>query len=388
MHPLIRLVTRFALPLPLLALALPGRPLPSASVVIEDVTVVDVAAGALRPHMTAVIQGDRIVVIGRAGSVRVPGKARIVKGAGKYLTPGLWDMGVNLREADQQLPVFLAYGVTGVRDRGGDLDRVAAKRNQIERGTAVGPHIVTSGLPVGAKPSLDSRLSVLVADTPAQARQAFDELWNRDVDFIQIRSDISRDAYIALAEQARHWRLRLDGAIPAGVSAWEAVEARQGIIEDLSGLDTLSQANAAKFFERCALMGTRILPALARRSSEDSVFHLTALAKQEKVEILAESGTERPYTKAGVSLYEELSQLVAAGLDAREALESATLAPARLLGWDDSMGSVEEGKIADLLLLDANPLEDIRNTRRIAAVFARGRYYSRVDLDRILAAAK
>jgi imidazolonepropionase-like amidohydrolase len=80
--------------------------------------------------------------------------------------------------------------------------------------------------------------------------------------------------------------------------------------------------------------------------------------------------------------------LVAAGLSPREALESATLAPARLLGWDQVMGSVETGKIADLVLLDGNPLQDIGNTRKIAAVFAQGRYYSRDDLDGMLAGGR
>jgi imidazolonepropionase-like amidohydrolase len=80
--------------------------------------------------------------------------------------------------------------------------------------------------------------------------------------------------------------------------------------------------------------------------------------------------------------------MVAAGLSPREALESATLAPARLLGWDHVMGSVDSGKIADLVLLDGNPLQDISNTRRVAGVFAQGRYYSRQDLDGMLAAGR
>jgi imidazolonepropionase-like amidohydrolase len=339
--------------------------------------------------MTAVIDGQRIVTLGPSASVQTPHGAQLVKGTGKYLTPGLWDMRVDLTEAEKQLPLFVAFGVTGVRDQGGNFDRVAAKRLEIERGGSVGPHIVTSGPPVAGKPSLDSKLLVLVASTPQQARQAFDELWKLAVDFIQVMPDISRDAYMALAEQARHWHLRLDGEIPSGVSAFEALDARQGIIEDLSVLNELPAESATRFFERCAMMGTRISPDLNQSSGGvGRIFELMTMARHARVEILAGTGTGGPSTKAGASLHSQLSQLVTAGLTPRDALEAATLAPIRLLGWENVMGSVERGKIADLVLVDANPLEDIGNMSRIAGVFARGRYYSRGDLDAILAGAR
>jgi hypothetical protein len=361
----------------------------SKAVVIQDVTVVDVASGSLRPHMTAVIDGQRIMALGPAGSVQAPGGSRSVNGTGKYLTPGLWDMRVDLRDAGKQIPLFVAFGVTGVRDQGGDFDRVTAKRLEIAQGGSVGPHIVTSGPSVGGRPSADPRTAVLVAGTPQQARQAFDQLSKLAVDFIQIMPDISRDAYLALAEQARHWSLRLDGEIPSGVSAWEAVDARQGIIEDLSSVSALPADSATKFFERCAMMGTRISPLLNQPGSDVArMSQLMMLAKLARVEILAGTGTGDSYAQAGASLHNQLSQLVGAGLTPRDALEAATLAPVRLLGWESEMGSVERGKIADLVLVDANPLENIENMLRIDGVFARGRYYSRGDLDAIRAAAK
>ena len=93
--------------------------------------------------------------------------------------------------------------------------------------------------------------------------------------------------------------------------------------------------------------------------------------------MLAGTDTGDPYTIPGATLHDELEQLVAAGLTPHQALEAATIAPARFLEWDDAMGTIERGKLADLVMLDANPLEDIRNTRKIAAVFARGQYFSR-----------
>jgi imidazolonepropionase-like amidohydrolase len=98
------------------------------------------------------------------------------------------------------------------------------------------------------------------------------------------------------------------------------------------------------------------------------------------------AGTDAPLRNSppGFGLHEELRLLVQGGLSPFEALRAATLAPARFLGIVDSAGTVAPGKLADLVLLEANPLEDIRNTRRIAAVVANGRLFGRRDLDRLI----
>ena len=91
----------------------------------------------------------------------------------------------------------------------------------------------------------------------------------------------------------------------------------------------------------------------------------------------------------GTSLHEELRLFVdSVGMTPMEALASATIKPAEWLGLSDSVGTIERGKVADLVLLDANPLDDIGNTRRISAVFLRGRLFRRGDLDALRAAVK
>jgi hypothetical protein len=385
----------------LAACALPAL----AAVAIQDVTVIDVAAGKALPHMTVVVDGERITAAGPLASTRVPANARLVSGRGKFLMPGLWDMHVHLWHKQNQLPAFLAFGVTGVQDMGSDYQRVLAWRQEIETGKAPGPHVVTSGPPVAGddtstKPGGD-KLPVMLARTAIEARQAFDRLWDLEVDFVSVLPGLSRDAYFALAEQARHWDLRLVGDMPASVSAQEALEARQLSLEHLAGVMTSvsTDVEAVEFFRECAKRGTRLTPMLtwwrrgasldddaAIKDRAERIYRLVALMKDTQVEILAGTDTGDPHTTPGATLHDELEQLVAAGLTPREALEAATLAPVRFLGWEDAMGAIEPGKLADLVLVNGNPLVDIGNTRKIAAVFARGKYYARKDLDAILAA--
>ena len=394
-----------------------------AAIIIRDVTVIDIPAAAARPHRNVVIEGERIQSIG----AEFPAGARIVNGRGRFLIPGLWDTHVHLWYKQNQLPMFVAFGVTGVQDMGSDFARVSAWRDAIEKGRTIGPHIVTPGPPVDGNASDEPKLPVLVARTPDEARKAFDRLWDMDVDFIKVLSSLSRDAYLALAEQARHWNMRLEGHIPASVSAWDAIEARQSSLEHMFGVmkSVSTDAEALRFFEQCALHGIRIAPTLVlwqrmahtsddqlkndsrlkfvassiratwpELKDEDSgpvkqqiqgIYRLVGLSTQTRVEMLAGTDTGDPWTIPGATLHDELEQLVAAGMSPHQALRAATLAPAKFFGWDESMGSIEKGKLADLVLLDANPLEDIRNTRKIAAVFARGKYLSRARLDQILA---
>src|ERR1041385_2480664 len=153
----------------------------AAAVVVDNVTVVDVAAGTLRPHLTAVIEGERIVAVGPQGPVKLPANARVVDGTGRYLSPGLWDMRVQLRNPGRQLPAFLAFGVTGIRDPGGNYLQMAESRLEIQKGKVIGPRIVASGPAVGGSQ----------APTAQTARQAFDRLFDDSVDFIQILPDLS-----------------------------------------------------------------------------------------------------------------------------------------------------------------------------------------------------
>ncbi|HEV7924563.1 MAG TPA: amidohydrolase family protein [Verrucomicrobiae bacterium] len=103
------------------------------------------------------------------------------------------------------------------------------------------------------------------------------------------------------------------------------------------------------------------------------------------VGILAGTDTGNPYCFPGFSLHDELGWLVQSGLTPMEAIQAATRNAARFMGRDNELGTIQQGKLADLVLLDANPLEDIANTRKIAAVIYAGKFYAKPSLDEMLA---
>ena len=115
---------------------------PPATLAIRHVSVVDVTGGPTRPDQTVLVQGNRIVTVGPAASVRVPAGARVVDGSGKYLIPGLWDMHTHVTYARAGLALMLANGVTGVRDMGAQRFATAKGwRDSIAAGEMLGPRM-------------------------------------------------------------------------------------------------------------------------------------------------------------------------------------------------------------------------------------------------------
>ena len=117
-------------------------------------------------------------------------------------------------------------------------------------------------------------------------------------------------------------------------------------------------------------------------------FELIGAMRRAGVQFLAGTDTGNPYCFPGFSLHDELALLVQAGLTPGDALRAATLNPAKFLGLETTLGTIEKGKMADLVLLNANPLDDIRNTQRIQAVVSNGRFLDRDTLDKMLTQAR
>ena len=433
------------------------------TLIIHDVTVIDTTGGPAKPHRTVIVHDGRIdAVEGSDAEVGVHSPGTQVDGTGKYLIPGLWDMHVHMvfgdwfpRAKQLTLPLFIANGITGVRDMGGELDVLQQWRKEISAGALIGPRIVMSGPMLdGPQPRFPASIAI---KTPDDGRRAVDDLKHRGVDFIKLQSLIPRDAVFAIADEAKKRDITFVGHVPDAVRASEASNIGQKSFEHLIGifegsspledrfikgaktesqfLSTYDPKLAEKLFALLAKNQTWQCPTLVwerggnlievrdlahdtraqyvpaywkevtwkrftdqiehefntdelatRRRFVEKELEVVNAMHQAGIPFIA--GTDTPpgvYIFPGFSLHEELERFVAAGFSPLEALQTATLNPAKFLGRENELGTIEKGKLADMVLLDANPLDDIRNTQKIAGVVANGRYFSRTDLDNMLA---
>src|SRR5215470_4689111 len=209
--------------------------------VITDVNVVDVRRGTIFADQVVIIEKNRIVDVGPRKSTRYPRNAPSSSAHGGYLIPGLWDMHVHLvfgdwfpNAKDISLPLFIANGVTSVRDMGSDLDVVQGWRNEIEAGRMIGPRIMTSGPMLdGPKPRFPSSIAIA---TPEDARRAVDLLKERGADFIKLQSLIPREAVLAIADEAKKQEIAFEGHVPDAMRASEMADAGMKSFEHLIGV--------------------------------------------------------------------------------------------------------------------------------------------------------
>jgi imidazolonepropionase-like amidohydrolase len=440
--------------------------------VFTHVTVIDVTGGPVQPDRTVVISGGHIIAIGDSAKTVVPKDSQVVVASGKFLIPGLWDMHVHWY-IKEYLPLFVANGVTGIRQMWGNADHYAW-RTQIENGSLLGPHmVIASPIIDGPKPYWPSSIAVA---SEAEGRRAVVQVKQDGADFVKVYSFLPREAYFAIADEAKKQGIPFEGHVPGAVSAEEASRAGQKTFEHLIGvlpacstlsgellqaaqadlveemaskkpefwgphvkqlrqamLDSYSPEKASALFALLKSNGTWQCPTLTlwhmfafgdnpaflndprlkyiprqvkaswdpamggERSSEDFAYtkkefqkdlEVVAAMQKSGVDILAGTDTLNPYCFPGFSLHDELGLLVQAGLTPMEALQTATLNPARFLGKEKEMGTIEVGKIADLVLLEANPLVGIGNTTKIAAVVFEGKLFQRTSLDAMLSNAE
>jgi imidazolonepropionase-like amidohydrolase len=442
--------------------ALRSRATENSSIYVTHVTVIDTESGKELHDQTVTISGDRISGVQDSKATAIPAQARVIDGSRKYLIPGLWDMHVHGTEVDSTLPVYIANGVTGVRDMFGPPD--ANKfRAELAAKHLVSPHIYLASPIVDGKPPVwPDSIAVENAD---EARKAVDEQKERGADFIKVYSLLSREAYFAIIDEAKRKNIPVAGHVPNSITVLEAAEAKQESMEHLVGIglgcssrerelrpkiqaasptgiefDALTlEALQSYSGERCktvfsalrrngnwpvsTLVAWRAIGFLndpqftsdnrvryfsgdfrdwmtgkadarmkdwsasefgIRRAVFSEQSKLTGDLFRAGVHMLAGTDAGNAFCFPGFSLHDELALLVDSGVSPLGALQMATRNAAEFMHATDKYGSVTPGKIADLVLLDADPLQDIHNTRKISAVFLSGREFNRAALNQLL----
>ena len=442
---------------------------------IRDVTVVDVESGTLRENQNVVVRGSAIESVRPTTATREDDSLILVDGTGKYLMPGLWDMHTHSTKMSSQYqhPLFIANGVTGVRDLWGCMSEPDSFFACIEdRGrwndalkeqSGLSPrYIGQSSFQInGGAEVPDGFPEFFKARNADEARQLAGYYFQAGADILKVYSELSPEAYQALAQAARGRGLSLQGHRPIRVSLEDTLAAGQRSIEHprlflfecfagaaefralpdpLSAYDhalrvrlvdepdeqrchTLMDAMAdsdtwwtptLQMLKMNARAGDPTYRADARlkyipylfkklmwmpdadRKAADatdesgrniySAMYAGALqqAHAAGVKILMGTDVFDSYVFPGFSVHDELVELAAAGLSPLDALKTATIDAAAFAGAQDRYGSIKAGKAADMILLDANPLLDIANTRQISGLFFNGRFFDRSSLDRLL----
>jgi len=471
----------------LLAISLPWvvrtqvAPVGARSIVLSNVTTIDVGAGQTRSGVTVIITGNRITAVGPAPSIAGPADALVVDASGRFLIPGLWDMHAHIDASGDaekiEMPLLVANGVTGIREMWSDcytttpVDCLARRRDwqrRVDAGELVGPRLLAlASWPVNGPRGLPAGVPAFFgAATEAQGRQLARYFADRKVDFIKIYPNIPRDGFLGLAAEARNLGLGIAGHEPLALSAVEASDAgllsfehaRVFLLNCFPGAAELRRLDAAAtasiswrrrmvdefdlkscqpVFDAFVRNHTRYVPTHLTRKMEafaddeayrkdprsryvppaqwtawnrdaDGVvardrspqgrqtmrdfytkgLEITKAAHRAGVQVMLGTDSGDSYVFPGFAVHDELQELVTAGLTPAEALRTSTVNGAEFLGRTARAGAIEPGKLADLVLLDANPLADIRNTRKISAVVLNGRYLDRRALDALLAAAE
>jgi uncharacterized protein len=438
---------------------------------IVGATIVDTENGHLLPNTTILVTGNRIQALGPTAGIRVPPRARVIDGRGKYVIPGLIDTHTHFGMAEEGLPVIretdpilrflLANGVTAARDAHGagrEVDLVRL-RDRVERGEAVAPRLYVSGT---------ANLGNVEVHGAIDLRDLVRRLAVLGVDGIKIIYT-SRDEALAVISEAKQvglpvyghtwvyggpWYGRPDlsfdfdgytlAAVEAGLTGvmhghssapqpttampppppgpldqdnflawWLHTRSRwvHASEADLERLLSAMLANGTSLEPNLIVdhvyahpgryrpyvgdphMGQTIADLMSVYEGDDLQVLRAALERQmEFVRLFHEAGglvvagTDN-HPAPGFGIHDEMRLLVEAGLPPLGALQAATLNAARALGWQERLGTIAPGKLADLVLLDANPLEDILNTRTIHAVILNGRVVDRAELDALLTPA-
>lgn len=417
-----------------------GQEAPSAAVTaFVDVNVVPMDAERILPGHTVLVRGDRIVEVGPATSVEVPSGARRIDGSGKYLMPGLAEMhghtpGGNATDEFREQVMFLyaANGVTTVRGMlglAGDLDL----KSRTNTGEIWGPTLYLAG-PSFSGGSVDS------------PEQAVERVWTQKRegwDHLKIHPGLTMAEYDAMAAAAAQAGLRFSGHVPADVGIRHAILMGQetfdhldGYMEEAGGIGgPMDEARLEELFDLTIDARAWVVPTMVlwevgviglgdiaaleaypemrywpsqgvegwknrlrslqawhgwdeerARTHASNRTRLLGMMNEAGVGILMGTDSPQMFSVPGFSLHREVAAMAEAGMSPYEILVSGTRSVGEYFQRYDSFGTVAAGRRADLILANANPLEDAANVADRAGVMVRGVWKSEAEIQEGLAA--
>lgn len=409
--------------------SIPAMAAAQPALVVDNVSVIDGTGRAPVSGVTIVVEGDRFVAIGRG--VDAPEGARHIDGSGKFAIPGLMDMHVHLRGGVRALHGYLYSGVTAIYDAGNDPDVIFSLRARQRSGELIAPRIFATGSVVTAPGGHGSRRGVTIEDF-ARDRVKLDAHIARGPDILKITQDehgwgtrpLIRHMPVDLLQQiVRYYHehgIRTTIHTSNELRAWDAIYA---------GIDTLAHpVIQAPVSERYLnMMSVKKVPQVSTLTIGDGYGRLVdhpefleqplyrATMLPSAIERLATTTRreweERRWTQwmkvmtpvaqenlrrlhevggivvlgtdqsLGPAVHRELELLVAGGIAPLDAIRMATLNGAVFLGKEDELGTIEVGKLADFVLLDADPSQDIDNAKKIHLVIQGGKVVDRSALE-------
>jgi len=394
-----------------------ARAVAGGTVALVGATLVDGTGAAPVPNATVVVADGRIVAAGAAEHVAIPAGARRVDVRGKTIVPGLWDMHTHLNQIEWA-PVYLAAGVTTVRDMGNEVPFITALRRSVQAGRTVGPRMLLAGLVDGGGPNA---FGAVQAETPDEGVGAVRLYHGLGFEQMKLYSLLKPEVVAAICREAHRLGMTVTGHVPTALSLLAAVDSGMDhiahlpirgdpasdsvrhIIAVLKERGTVIDPTAswgellghsttvpvASFqpvidrlppvlAQRITAMGTANIDAAAANGRLDRTLSIIGALYRAGVPIVA--GTDEGIP--GFSVYREIELYAKAGMSPMDALRSATAVPAKAMGIEAELGTIEAGKRADLVVLDANPLDDISNIRSVRLVMTGGRLYASAALWR------
>lgn len=394
-------------------------------IIIDDITIIDVENAQLIPNQTICINQNRIERISKTTAGEKKNASQIINGKGKFIVPGFWDMHAHVcwkDNLDEKLfPIFLSYGITGLRDMGGSLNTLNTFKQKAKNNPWSSPTLIGSGPILDGENPIHPSFSVSI--TMENYKQVLDSLVDHNVDFFKVYSLLPNDVLERIADYANQKQIRFSGHISEFVTPEMASELGQNSFEHLNGLDDIGRdsirlQNFAELTKKNKnwFCPTLIIYQRKYELANNNYFHqpiydrldedLKLEWQQEKVKnkvreqidikdlkndldrqkklvktlyekqvpfLLGTDFAGMPFIYPGYSFHEEMKMLQDIGIPRFEILKMATLNPAIYLGITESYGTIEEGKVADLLILNANPVSDIINTLSIDVVVKSGR---------------